>query len=328
MNSYEDIWKCLDDMKAESSNNLNEMRDTSKCKNCFSTSLVEDKMQGDLICTNCGCVNMERIIDEKAEWNYGQDESTFSKDPSRCGCPQNPLLEKSSMSTMVVNATYKKNGNLQRLHQQQSMNHTERARYHVFEYITKMCTDNGRLPSTIIELAKHYYTSMSQKRISRGAIRQGLIACCIYYACKKNKVSRSVGEVAEMCSLDTMVITKSIKIFRRIMGNEIESMSAENTDVDDLFSRFANKIGLDRREEAKLIRCVRNVAENVDNLCILNGKTPTAITTAIIYFCCQHVGLTVSKKHILEINNVSSVTLNKLVDILELNSDDILVQVE
>lgn len=327
MTNYEEIWKDFERLNFSPPDNENDRETTikvDKCDNCGSVKLAEDRMQGDLVCMECGCVKMERIIDEKAEWNFGQDESTFSKDPSRCGCPQNPLLEKSSMSTMVVNASYKNHGNLKRLHQQQSMDYVERSRYHVFEEITKMAVDNGGLPSSIVELAKCYYMTLSQKRLSRGSVRKGLIACCIYYACKKNKVSRSVKEVADMCYITTSTINKCIKIFRDVMGDDIESMSTNNTDVNDLYCRFANKIGLDRCDESRLIRQARKVSNNVERLCLLNGKTPTAITAAIIYFCCENIGLKVTKKQIIDINNVSCVTLNKLVVVLKENEQELL----
>lgn len=321
---FDDIWQRFDALKLKDPDPDPGPEKTDTCKNCESSKLAEDKMQGDLVCMDCGCVQMERIIDEKAEWNFGQDESAFSKDPSRCGCPQNPLLAKSSMSTMMVNANFKNHGNIKRLHQQQSMDYVERSRYHVFEDITRMAMDNGRLPTSIVELAKCYYTTLSQKRLSRGLVRKGLIACCIYYACKKNHVSRSVKEVADMCGVAASTINKTIKIFRDVMNDDVGSMLSENTDVSDLYCRFANKLCLGRCEESALIRCTRKVSNNVEKGCLLNGKTPTAVTASIIYFCCEHLGLKVTKKQVIDVNNVSSVTLNKLMIILKGHAEEIL----
>ena len=93
----EEIWKQFDEIRSKGEEVVND----NICINCGSEKLAEDKIGGDIICIECGCVKEERIIDDKAEWNYGQEESMFSKDPSRCGGPMNPLLEKSSLSTLV-----------------------------------------------------------------------------------------------------------------------------------------------------------------------------------------------------------------------------------
>ena len=109
--------------------------ETNECPSCFQQTVCLDSVNGTMVCTSCGCIVEQDVIDQSAEWNYNSDDVT-RKDPSRCGCPINPLLEKSSMSTMIqYSAT---NGFMRKLHNQMSMNYVERSRYHVFEDITKM----------------------------------------------------------------------------------------------------------------------------------------------------------------------------------------------
>lgn len=313
---FESIWETIDNIKKIEYRKEENIDNYESCKNCGSYDLTEDKIQGDIVCTQCGCVLVERIIDEKAEWNYGQEEAMFSKDPSRCGGPVNPLLEKSSLSTLVINASYKNHGNLKRLHQQMSMDYMERSRYHVFEEITKFASDNGKLPNSIVELAKYYYKTLSEKRLSRGNIRKGLIACCIMHACKSNKVPRSVKEISNMCFVDTTIINKCLKIYKEVMD---DVSSDENTDVSDLYCRRISSLNLSKNDEIKLKKCINKISRKIDEMSLLNGKTPTAVTAAIIFYCCTKLKFKINKKRILEINNVSSVTLNKLICILDEN---------
>lgn len=324
MDSLDKIWESLLNLKKESNETTNQVQSTQYlhcCKSCHSTNISEDRGQGDLVCTDCGIVLNERLIDEKAEWNFGQEESMYAKDPSRCGGPCNPLLEKSSMSTMITKCNYKNHGNLKKLHQQMSMDYQERSRYHIFEDIQKMAQDNGNLQPIVVEQSKHFYMKLSEKRLSRGSVRKGLIACCIYYACKVNKVSRSIKEISDMCLIETSVMNKCIKIFKDVMDSEINSCKNQNTDVDDLYCRFANKLCLSRKDEIELTKLSRKVSNIVDEMSILNGKTPTAITSSILFFCCSKLNLKVSKKQILEQHNISSVTLNKLISVLEENKE-------
>ena len=67
----------------------------------------------------------EKIFDElyeKVIKYYNSDDSKQS-DPSRCGCPTNPYLPKSSLGTMIAS----KNLNLTRIHQWNSMPYNERS---------------------------------------------------------------------------------------------------------------------------------------------------------------------------------------------------------
>lgn len=288
------------------------------CNNCESTSLTTDFTRGMVICTSCGVVQEESLIDESPEWNFGQDDAMFGKDPARCGCPINPLLEKSSMSTMIGKGGGSRFWLLRRIHQQNSMDYVERARYHTFEHLQKMC-DSARLSPNIINKAKFYYKEMSERKLSRGAVRQGLIACCILFACKANQVSRSVKEIANVCKIDPVKINSSVKIFTEIMADLLEEQDTNSTQVTDLISRFCNCINIPHNEQFNIGKKVRMYNSKVEYSKILIGKTPSAITSAIIYFVLLENGYNVNKKLLCEKHNISIVTLNKIVQILENN---------
>ena len=68
------------------------------CVNCNHIDLYFDLNKGYNVCTNCGTIN-NKILDTNAEWRYyNSDDGKI--DPSRCGCPSNPYLPKSSLGTM------------------------------------------------------------------------------------------------------------------------------------------------------------------------------------------------------------------------------------
>ena len=289
--------------------------DNSLCKNCKSTSIVDDFSNGTTVCIDCGLIKEEILIDEKAEWNFGGEEAAYSKDPSRCGGPTNALLEKSSLSTMI-NTTRAKGNNytMAKIHQQQSMNYVERSLYHVFEGIQKMAGDRGSLSQAIIEQSKAYYKKISEKRLSRGAVRKGLIACCILYACKAHNVPRSVKEIGEMCEISVGILNKTTKIFSLLMKDEINNTNGIN--VDDLISRFCNVFQFEHRVHHSILRDVRKVHDYVLEHNILHGKTPTSVASGIIYFVLQNKGYEVDKNLIATQHKVSFVTINKIQTIL------------
>ena len=105
---------------------------------------------------------------------------------------------------------------IRRYQQWQGMPYKERSLYKVFTEITDICKKNN-IPNIIITEAKSLYTIVSETKISRGANRKGIIAACVYFACKECSVPRSSKEISEMFSLDTTVMTKGCKKFQEII---------------------------------------------------------------------------------------------------------------
>ncbi|CAG0905109.1 unnamed protein product, partial [Cyprideis torosa] len=61
--------------------------------------LIEDYRAGDQICSDCGKVVGDRVIDVGTEWRTFSDRG--DQDPSRVGAAENPLLNGSDLSTMI-----------------------------------------------------------------------------------------------------------------------------------------------------------------------------------------------------------------------------------
>ena len=71
-----------------------------------------------------------------------------------------------------------------------AMPYNERTLWNVFDKLTGISLTNG-IPQKIIDDAKVLYKRASEKKISRGDNKEGLIASCIYHACLINNLPRS-----------------------------------------------------------------------------------------------------------------------------------------
>ena len=289
---------------------------------CDNKTIIYDTKNGSTVCRNCGVVDESNFIDESAEWTFGGEESVYGKDPSRCGMPTNDLLPNSSISTKIQ-ASYKdsKFKMLNRIHEQTSMDYKERARYHVFERISKIGVENGSLPTHVVEKAKFFYMKLAEKKLSRGNIRKGLIACCIMYACKEYKICRSVKEISLMSDVDVSTINTTSKTFFDYMKDELTCNN--ETCVDDLTRRFCSYAGIqDRKTIAKISNEVTRIHNIVSSSGLLTGKTPSAVTSSIMYYVINNMGLkNITKKLLCEKHNISVVTLNKIHAIIVENKE-------
>lgn len=79
-------------------------RNKVTCKYHPYAQLVDDYHAGDMVCSHCGLVVAERVIDVGSEWR------TFSNDPnardmSRVGAAENELLNGSDLCTSISGAS-------------------------------------------------------------------------------------------------------------------------------------------------------------------------------------------------------------------------------
>lgn len=292
-----------------------EIQECTQCK----TTLVVDSNNGSLLCTSCGVVYEDNLMDQAPEWNSGSSENTDQKDPSRCGCPINPMFKKSSMSTMIVS---NKHRFMKRLHQQMSMDYVERARYHIFERIAKVAGDIGKLPSNVIEQSKYYYKTLSERKLSRGVIRQGLIACCMLHACKAMNVPRSIKEISNITGVPTATLNKTNKLFLKLMhdvlvqSNRDKDEALESTSCEHLINRYCNYLGLVKSDETRLVRYAHHVTRKIQTDGFLDCKTPSAVAAGIIVYSCQELGIAVPKFEVSKRFEISVVTINKIIKLV------------
>ena len=182
----------------------------------------------------------------------------------------------------------------------QSMPYKERILLHVMESLNVNASNNG-IPSSIIDDAKMMYKRISEKKISRGDNRNGLIASSIYMSCKTNNVPRSAKEIAKMFNLNITTMTKGCKKFHEIM-----KLTTNSSNPDDFIVRFCSK--LKRADMTSLCQYIINKSEEYS---IVSENAPPSIAAGCIYLCSMCCNLGISKKEIAKACEISEVTINK-----------------
>jgi transcription initiation factor TFIIB len=235
--------------------------------------------------------------------------------------PENVLLPKSSLGTSISYG--KKDETSQKinmLQQWNSMPYSERSLYKVFENIQSVCKSNN-LPEKISTTAKSLYSIISKTKISRGNNRKGIIAACVYHACKECNVPRSINELAHMFSIQSTVMTKGCKNYTEIMRmskmNRDRIFQISQVSLYDFIDRFSSKLSLSE-EETKKIHYIAKLCE-INNM--INDNTPPSMASGCIYMYCKLKENKITKKDISDICKISEVTINKCYKKLELNQE-------
>ncbi len=258
-------------------------------------------------CTSCGRVDSVFISDEP-EWNGGPD---CDEDPSRVGCPVNNTLysENWGIGTLIVGRSCMK---MAKISFHSSMNHKDRALHHAYTQFDHICKGSLKLNDAVIEQAKIVYKKFNEEKLTRGAVRFGIKANCVLYACKLHGVSRSLQEVADAFKIPVKDISRTNDMFRNVTGEDTGSTLSSS-----IISRLFNDITfIPDSEKGKIRMKVIHACEDMQNNPMLMGKTPKGIASAIIFKTLTEAGIKVDRAVIAKVCEVSVPTLVKIEKII------------
>ncbi len=280
--------------------------------------------EGMILCKDCSNI-ITNIIDGR-EWRFYGANDSKSSDHTRCGMPVNQLLPESSVGSFIstrgkrTKSMYK----VRKYQQWGGMPYKERTLLKVFQDISRLCKEAG-IPEVIIKESHVLYKIVSTTKITRGANRKGIIAACVYFACKINNVPRSTNEIADVFSIACTVMTKGCKKFQEIMQlNKVDINRIHNTNtvtMDDFIDRFCSKLELSD-EDVHNIKHISYLAQ-VYNL--VNDNTPPSMAAGCIYLYIKEMGFDIHKKSIADICKISEVTINKCYKKLEIHKDKLII---
>ena len=296
--NYDDIFDKMNEKKQIEKNKI----DCCENSNNYST------YNGIIICKQCK--SMITNITDSPEWRYYGSDDSKSNDPSRCGMALNPLLPDSSVGTSIKYGS-NKSGMYQVKQYQKwtSMTYKERSLFKVFMNITNVCNKNN-LSQKIINESKSLYKLISDTKISRGNNRIGIIAACVYFACKNCNVGRSSKEISEIFTIRINILTKGCKNFQNIL-----QLSKDKNRIDisnsilymNFIDRFCNKLNISSKDTKN----IKILSKEIEEKNIINDIRPDSFASGCILYYCIKNNINCNKTNISNFSKISEVTINK-----------------
>jgi transcription initiation factor TFIIB len=277
------------------------------CIDCKTYTLVYS--EGGHVCTKCGVIQQKKLSEEAEYRNYA--DSNKNSNPERVGIATDMMFQESSLGT---NITFRPNDNMhvKRMVQYNSWSqipYSERSLYKICSMISAK-SKNASLPTIIIDKSKEYYNIIKKVDNSRGSNRLGIIAACVYFACKGEGVPRSSKEIANIFSLTISDMTAGIKHFRQVWAvakTNGEILNKEISNPIEYIDRYCSNLSLSNE--------VKHVSEFIVVKAIMNSlcddNTSPSIASSSIYLACNVLGINITKSVFAESCRVSSVTISK-----------------
>lgn len=284
------------------------------CRSC--NTQMKDPIidEGKKICRNCGAIVCDNIT-FAPEFRFYGNENGGGEENVRCGIPFNPMLPKSSMGTIILAGSFHGDEmkRIKRYHNWNVMPYDERSRYHVFDKISNICMRNG-IPQRILHEAQSLYIHISQNSITRGSKRRGIIAACLYYACKNIGFPRNAKEIARMFDINSSEMRTGCKYFQEIMTtndivegrNKVQAMSCSTP--KDFIPRYCSHLGI---TDQTFINLAIIISERTIKAEIVSENTPPSVACGIIYLLSELLKLDNDIKTIHKKCDISVVTINK-----------------
>ncbi|MDH5403285.1 MAG: transcription initiation factor IIB [Candidatus Heimdallarchaeota archaeon] len=283
---------------------------SSACPDCGSKATIQDFNRGDIICSECGAVIEDSIIDDGPEWRAFNSAERNKR--ARVGSPTTYTVHDKGLSTQIDWADRDAHGNKLSGAQRQKMHrlrkwHTrsrvhspvDRNLAHAMSELDRLSSQLG-LPRSVKETSSVIYRQAIMKKLIRGRSIEAMVAASAYAAARQRRVPRTLDEIAK----NSRVSKKELGRCYRLMIHEL-SLKIPLANSTDYIVRFAADLKLTGTTARKAIDLVNDAKQNG----LTAGKDPTGLAAAAIYISGIIEGERRTQREIAETATVTEVTV-------------------
>ncbi len=285
-------------------------RPAERCRKCGKGPLVMDSGSGELFCSSCGFVIVEKIVEEGPEWRAFSKEE--KDDRSRTGIPSSLAMHDMGLATIIGKADRDASGKsltgsmrvtVERLRTWDSRSQVhepvDRNLRQAFSELDRLA-DKLNVGEAVIEKAAYIYRKALDEGLVRGRSISALIAASLYAACRETLTPRTLKDVAAISNLKKKDIARCYRLLLREM-----EMTMPVVDPSRCISRIASKSGLSEKTKRKALEILRKAEETRTSA----GKDPMGLAAAALYVACVMEGENKTQKDVAEAAAVTEVTI-------------------
>lgn len=258
------LWAALDGQQHEQQYEQGTIFPTEKqesCSGCQEPLVDLQVYQGHHVCRNCGTVH-DIVIDTGLEWRAihgGRDASGTKGNKSTRGEIRGQMIHQWNQSSS-------------RERMFQGVNKD-------FDEIVQRCDLPKVIYKTMCDYYNAVYTAMDERNygVKRCNIRSGLMAACLFYACKLHRMPREIKEIAEMMKMDRKTVTKGCNDFAEVMGDAFLNLPPFKP--SDFAERYCTTLGLSFKDIKRVVK----VLEWIETSRVLHECTPPTVAAALIF---------------------------------------------
>jgi transcription initiation factor TFIIB len=275
-----------------------------------------DKIQGEVVCSDCGLVLKEDILSYKPEWRA--HTLAEYKNKTRTGIPIRYSKYDKGLSTSISgfrdsagnSLSSKTKRKIWRLRKWQ-LRARDSKTGNLLKAMNKLqlLTENLHVSNTVQEKAAIIYRKALEKNLIQGRTIAGLVAGSMYVACRFTKTPKTINDIVKASNLSRRKISRAYRLI-------IQKLKIKMPPHDPLgyISRVAENTNISGEIQGISIRLLHQARHQRITL----GKDPLGLVAALLYIACQLKNDPTTQKDIAEAAGITEVTLrNRKKDIVK-----------
>ena len=280
-----------------------------KCPSCNKTTLITDDDSGEIFCKTCGIVLSEGSEASGPEWRSFANDGV---DKSRTGTGTSITIHDMGLSTVIgavnkdatgkpLSSAMKQSFDRIRTWDSRSQAHSsvDKNFRQALSEMDKL-KDKLSLTGAVIEKAAYIYRKANEKKLVKGRSIQGLVAACVYAACRDTETPRTLGDVADGINIRRKDVARCYRLIFRELDLKIPVADPVNG-----IARIASIAGLGEKTKRKAIE----ILGKAKKIGMVAGKDPMGLAAAALYLACITSGGSKTQKEISLASGVTEVTI-------------------
>ena len=301
------------------------MTESLRCSACdnLAPSIITDPESGEVICSNCGIVILEKIQDYIHEERRAFSiEETHNR--SRIGAPASLALHDRGLCTVIGKANIDASGKvldasiLPQIEKLRKWNawinvhkSSDRNLRRAFQKLDTL-KDKLSLSDSVVEKTAYIFRKIHEKQLVRGRTIDGMLAAAVYTVCREMGISITLRDIAAASNLTYKDISRNYTVLVFELDIKIPLVDPMKCIV-----KVASKLDVNERTKKRAMGIMSEVVKKE----MSPGKVPMGLAGAVLYLTCQLVGEDVSQTNIAAASGVTEVTIrNRIKDLTKLDS--------
>ncbi|UZE93831.1 MAG: transcription initiation factor IIB [Candidatus Pacearchaeota archaeon] len=284
-----------------------------KCPECGSVNLIYDEQKGELICSKCGLVIEEKMIDLGQEWRQfeeggkkGRGGAPLSLQKFDQGLTTN-VGEVSDIYQLGSEKRIRKFFRLKKWQERVSTSIERNLRLAMAEL--RRVASFLSLPNFVKEEASRIYNIVLQRGLVRGRSMESVVSACIYAACRSYNIPRTLDEISAASDVERKEIGRTYRFITRKLKLKIIPSNPK-----DYISRFASILHLSPKTQNDSLKILKKAEASE----LTSGRGPAGIAAAALYVSALLNDEKKTQREVADVAGITEVTIrNRYKELLE-----------
>ncbi|MFH1780012.1 MAG: transcription initiation factor IIB [Candidatus Micrarchaeota archaeon] len=281
-----------------------------KCSECGSNKVKRDSERGEVVCSDCGLVLEENVVQEGPEWRAFDAEQRATR--ARTGAPLKYMSPNKGLVTEIDQYNRDVRGGkiapsqqaqlyrMRKWHKRASIsNSIERNLAIALTELNRVASHLG-LQEVIRESSALLYRKCVEKGLIRGRQIESVVSAVIYAVCRQYGVPRTLDEISAIAEIPKKEIGRTFRLITQELHLKIPL-----TNPQFYITRFVTSLKLSGETQKKAQEILNQALDKG----LVSGRGPMGVAAAAVYIASVLVGERRTQKEVADVAGVTEVTI-------------------